>query len=179
MFWTPEADPGTVMLTAIPAILGLEGVAPPDLDPRNAQFGPEGLSIVHGKGAAAIRLLVLGDARPDQPLAALVPLDADGLDRIDAVTRLWRGLHGRPVFPDTRLTAHQRRRLRHMLQAVDGSMNGASYREIANVIYGAPRVAADSWKTSALRDSTIDLVKDGLAMIAGGYRKLLRHRRKS
>jgi hypothetical protein len=66
-----------------------------------------------------------------------------------------------------------------MLQAVDGSMDGASYREIANVIYGAPRVAADSWKTSALRDSTIDLVKDGRAMIAGGYRKLLRHRRKS
>ncbi|MER8705144.1 DUF2285 domain-containing protein [Mesorhizobium sp. M1088] len=166
------------MLTAIPAILGLEGVAPPDLDPRNAQFGPEGLSIVHGEGAAAIRLLLLGDAQPDQPLAALVPLDADGLDRIDAVTRLWRGLHGRRVFPDTRLTAQQRRRLRHMLQAVDGSMNGATYREIANVIYGAPRVAADSWKSSALRDSTIDLVKDGLAMIAGGYRKLLRHRRK-
>lgn len=168
------------MLTAIPPLPlpGLEGFAPPDLDPRNAQFGPEGLSIVHGEGAAAIRLLVLGDARPDQPLAALVPLDADGLDRIEAVTRLWRALHGRRVFPDTRVTAQQRRRLRHMLQAVDGSMNGASYREIANVIYGAPRVAADSWKTSALRDSTIDLVKDGRAMIAGDYRKLLRHRRK-
>ncbi|MER9675003.1 DUF2285 domain-containing protein [Mesorhizobium sp. M0208] len=167
------------MLTAIPAIVGLEGVAPPELNPRNAQFGPEGLSIVHGEGAAAFRLLVLGDARPDQPLAALVPLDADGLDRIDAITRLWRALHNRHVFPDTRLTAQQRRRLRHMLQAVDGSMNGASYREIANVIYGAPRVAAESWKTSALRDSTIDLVKDGHAMIAGGYRKLLRHRRKT
>ncbi|WP_095203508.1 DUF2285 domain-containing protein [Mesorhizobium carmichaelinearum] len=167
------------MLTAIPALPGLDRVAPPELDQRNAQFGPEGLSIAHGEGVAAIRLLVLGDARPDQPLAALVPLDADGLDRIDAVTRLWRALHGRPVFPDTRLTAQQRRRLRHMLQAVDGSMNGASYREIANVIYGAPRVAADFWKTSALRDSTIDLVKDGRAMIAGGYRKLLRHRRKS
>jgi hypothetical protein len=169
------------MLTAIPPLPlpGLEGFAPPDLDPRNAQLGPEGLSIVHGEGAAAIRLLVLGDARPDQPLAALVPLDADGLDRIDAVTRLWRALHSRRVFPDTRLTAQQRRRLRHMLQAVDGSINGASYREIANVIYGAPRVAADSWKTSALRDSTIDLVKDGRAMIAGDYRKLLRHRRKS
>lgn len=169
------------MLTAIPPLPlpGLEGFAPPDLDPRNAQLGPEGLSILHGEGAAAIRLLVLGDARPDQPLAALVPLDADGLDRIEAVTRLWRALHSRRVFPDTRLTAQQRRRLRHMLQAVDGSMNGASYREIANVIYGAPRVAADSWKTSALRDSTIDLVKDGRAMIAGGYRKLLRHRRKS
>ncbi|MER8779205.1 DUF2285 domain-containing protein [Mesorhizobium sp. M0977] len=167
------------MLTAISPLPGMEGVAPPDLNPRNAQFGPEGLSIIHGEGAAAIRVLVLGDARPDQPLAALVPLDADGLDRIEAVTRLWRALHSRRVFPDARLTAQQRRRLRYMLQAVDGSMNGASYREIANVIYGASRVAADSWKTSALRDSAIDLVKDGRAMIAGGYRRLLRHRRKS
>ncbi|NEJ25729.1 DUF2285 domain-containing protein [Rhizobium leguminosarum] len=166
------------MLTAIPPLPGLEGFAPP-LNPRNAQLGPEGLSIVHGEGAAAIRLLVLGDARPDEPLAAVVPFDADGLDRIEAVTRLWRALYRSRVFPDTRLTAQQRRRLRHMLQSVDGKMNGASYREIANVIYGAPRVAADSWKTSALRDSTIGLVKDGLAMIAGGYRKLLRHRRKS
>lgn len=167
------------MLTASPSLPGLKGVAPLDLDPRSAEFGPEGLSIVHGEGASAIRLLVLGDARTDQALAALVPLDADGLDRIDAVTRLWRALHDRPSLPDTRLTAQRRRRLRHMLQAVDGSMNGASYREIANVIYGAPRVSADPWKTSALRDSTIDLVKDGFAMIAGGYRKLLRHRRKS
>lgn len=158
---------------------GLDSVAPPELDPRNAQVGPEGLSIVHGEGAAAIRLLLLGDAQPDQPLAALVPLDAGGLDRIDSITRLWRTLYNRPFFPDTRVTAQQRRRLRHMLQAVDGHVNGASYREIANVIYGAPRVAADSWKTSALRDSTIDLVKDGRAMIAGDYRKLLRHRRKS
>lgn len=135
--------------------------------------------MIHGEGAAAISILLIGGARPDEPLAALVPLDADGLDRIDAVTRLWRVLHSRPFLPDTRLTAQQRRRLRHMLQAVDGSTNGASYREIANIIFGASRTAADPWKTSALRDSTIDLVKDGLSMISGGYRKLLRHRRKS
>ncbi|MQX77221.1 DUF2285 domain-containing protein [Sinorhizobium medicae] len=166
------------MLTTTPTLAGLENFVPP-LNPRNAQLGPEGLSIVHGEGDAAIRLLLLGDARPDQPLAALVVLDADGLDRIEAITRLWRTLHHRPGSPDTRLTAQRRRRLRHMLQAVDGRMNGASNREIAKVIYGAPRVAADPWKTSALRDSTKKLIKDGLAMIAGDYRKLLRHRRKS
>jgi len=66
-----------------------------------------------------------------------------------------------------------------MLQAVDGRAAGASYREIAEAIYGAPRVASDPWKTSALRDATIDLVKDGLSLIAGDYRRLLRHRRRS
>ena len=66
-----------------------------------------------------------------------------------------------------------------MLQAVDGRMNGATYREIAGVIYGVSRVASDPWKSSALRDATMDLVKDAFAMIAGGYRVLLRHRRRS
>src|SRR5579885_638255 len=111
-------------------------------------------------------------------LAALVPMGADGLDRIEAVARLWRAINGRDVPADARLTSQQRRRLRRMLQAVDGRHEGASYREIAEAIFGAARVADAPWKTSALRDATIDLVKDGLALIAGGYRSLLRRRRR-
>lgn len=178
IFWAPEADPGTVILTALPPLPGLQSVAPPDLDRDTARSSADGLSIIHGHGAGAVRLLLTGDVAPDHAVAALVPLGADGLDRIEAVTRLWRAFNNRPVPPDSRLTVQQRRRMRHMLQAVDGRMDGASYREIADTIYGAPRVAENPWKTSALRDSTIDLVKDGLALIAGGYRKLLRHRRR-
>lgn len=107
-----------------------------------------------------------------------MPLDADSLDRIDALLRLWRALQGRPVAADTRVTRQQRRRLRHMLQAVDGHTRGASHREIANAIFGKTRVAADPWKTSALRDATMGLMRDGLAMVAGGYRALLRRRRR-
>lgn len=179
VFWAPEADPGTVILTALPPIPGLVSVAPPDLNPDTARNSADGLSIIHGHGASVVPLLLTGDVAPDHPVAALVPLGADGLDRIEAVTRLWRAVNNRSVPPDSRLTAQQRRRLRHMLQAVDGRMDGASYREIADTIYGASRVAESPWKTSALRDSTIDLVKDGFALIAGGYRKLLRHRRRS
>lgn len=65
-----------------------------------------------------------------------------------------------------------------MLQAVDGRSEGASYREIADAVFGEARVASDPWKTSAIRDATIDLVKDGLALVAGGYRQLLRRRRR-
>lgn len=179
VFWAPETDPGTVILTALPPILGLQSVAPPDLDRETARSSPDGLSIIHGNGASAVRLLLIGDIAPDHSAVALIPLGADGLDRIEAVTRLWRAVNNRPMSPDSRLTAQQRRRLRHMLQAVDGRMDGGSYREIADAIYGASRVAEGPWKTSALRDSTIDLVKDGFALIAGGYRKLLRHRRRS
>lgn len=109
----------------------------------------------------------------------MVPIDFDLLDRVDALTRFWRTLYGRRPLVDTRVTSQQRRRLRLMLQAVDGHMNDASYREIAGAIYGETRVAADPWKTSPLRDSVIGLVESGLAMVAGGYLNLLRHRRRS
>ena len=114
----------------------------------------------------------------DAPISAIVPLDARGLDRIDTLTRLWLSLHGHRVPGDKRITAYQRRRLKNMLRAVDGRTNAAEYRQIAEVIFGIERVAADPWKTSPLRDAVFDLVKDGFAMINGGYRKLLRFRRR-
>jgi hypothetical protein len=98
-------------------------------------------------------------------------------DRIEALDRLLRALEGRAVPADRRLTTQQKRRHRFMLQATDGHMNGASYRQIAYVIYGVERIRGEHWKTSALRDSVIGLIEGGLAMIAGGYRQLLRHRR--
>lgn len=77
------------------------------------------------------------------------------------------------------MTTQQRRRLRLMMQASDGHANGASYREIATALYGHKRIAADPWKTSALRDAVIGLVEGATAMIGGGYLQLLRHRRRS
>jgi hypothetical protein len=174
----PDVDPGTVIATAVPLVPAIESIIAPDLDGRTARSGADGLSIVHGRGTNAVRLFLTADVSPADPLVALVPLGADGLDRIEAVSRLWRGVNGRKVPPDSRLTKQQRRRLRRMLQAVDGHAEGATYREIAETLFGPARIAEASWKTSALRDVTIDLVKDGLALIGGGYRALLRRRRR-
>ncbi|WEX85778.1 DUF2285 domain-containing protein [Sinorhizobium garamanticum] len=144
------------------------------------QASERGVFVRHALGGGeTANLLFLADAVADQPLAALIPLDVDAPDRLHSVSRLMRGLLGRTIPSDARLTPQRRRRLRNMLQAVDGRANGASYREIAEVLFGKDRVATEAWKTSALRDATMDLVKDGLAMIAGGYRALLRHRRRS
>lgn len=65
-----------------------------------------------------------------------------------------------------------------MLQAVDGHTNGASHREIAEVLFGRRDLADEPWKTSSRRFATMDLIKSGLAMINGGYRRLLSHRRR-
>lgn len=139
---------------------------------------PEGTYALH-VGTTSIQILLLAGSNPAAPLAAVIPIDADTLGRIEALTRFWRDLYGRKVPADTRLTAQQRRRLRLMIQAADGRMNGASYREIGTVIFGDTRIAAEPWKTSPLRDAVIGLVEGGLAAISGGYLQLLRHRRKS
>lgn len=151
---------------------------PTDLFPSRKGPAIEGLHLAYAAETGHIHLILQNGLASDQPISAHIPLDALGLDRIEALTRLWRSLHGHKVPPNTRMTAQQRRRLKNMLRAVDGRVNDADYREIAEVIFGIERVAAEPWKTSALRDAVLDLVKDGFAMIDGGYRKLLRHRRR-
>jgi hypothetical protein len=178
IYWQPEIDPGTVILTARTSFSEQEPAPFPEIDQVTTRHDPEGLSLRIGHGAASVRLLLIEGAQPGMPLAAVIPLDESCAGRIAALIRLSQLLWDRPPIDDTRLTAQRRRRLRRMLQAVDGHLTGATYREIANAIYGQARVASDPWKTSTLRDSTIALVRDGRALIDGGYRSLLRHRRR-
>ncbi|MAS14774.1 MAG: hypothetical protein CMH69_15875 [Nitratireductor sp.] len=180
VFWSPEEDSSVVILTDVPSLLPSDSDFSTPLDANEPRLDGAGAHFLYdlgnGQSLHLVRLIGVDGA---QPLAALVPLDADSLDRVEAVSRLVKALHGRAVPQDARLTEQQLRRARHMLQAVDGRTNGASYREIAEALFGVRRVADQPWKTSALRDTVKDLVRDGLAMIQGGYRQLLRHRRRS
>ncbi|WP_148209888.1 DUF2285 domain-containing protein [Azorhizobium caulinodans] len=111
-------------------------------------------------------------------MAAVIPMDADLMGRVEALKRFWRTVEGRLPPPDMRMTPQQRRRLRSMMLAADGRANHASYRDIAVALFGAMRATSEPWKTSSLRDRVIGLVKGGHALIGGGYLKLLRHRRR-
>ena len=65
-----------------------------------------------------------------------------------------------------------------MLRALDLRHGGATYRQIA-VELGrddATRLSASDWKMSASRSFVVRLVRDGIAMMNGDYRKLLRIR---
>ncbi|WP_244621978.1 DUF2285 domain-containing protein [Neomesorhizobium albiziae] len=66
------------------------------------------------------------------------------------------------------------RRLRFVLQALDGSLAGASHREIAAALIGEPRVQAD-WKDPRdhLRDRIRRAIHRGHALMNGGYRDFL------
>ncbi|WP_244295389.1 DUF2285 domain-containing protein [Paracoccus versutus] len=113
----------------------------------------------------------------DKVAVAVVPLDLGGFDRIESIRRLLSALHGRAIPPDTRLTRQQRMRLRRMLRAFDGERAGATQQEIAQVLLNIPRLDRDEWQASSARHAVKSLLRDARSMVAGGYRKLLRHRR--
>jgi len=176
ILWSPSSDAAVLLLTRRPDFLPPASAvsAEPFAGGRDAPEGAYASFSEHD-----IQVLFLSGTVPDNQLAALVPLDNDVFDRIDALTRLARIWRGRPPPRDTRMTAEQRRRLRLKLRAADGHMNGASYREIAIAIYGAARIDTEPWKTSPLRDAVIAFVEGGLSLIEGGYLQLLRQRRRT
>jgi hypothetical protein len=107
--------------------------------------------------------------------AVELPFDRDFEFRADAGRRFWRGLTGRPQgAPLHALSAHRRRRLALALRALDARIDGATYREIAEVLFPAERISERDWATHDLRNRIIRLVHTGFASMRGGYRALLR-----
>lgn len=178
MFWLPEEDTGSIILTPAPAPFAADST--PVLQPGSGDQATEHtLHVLHDlANGQRLHLALPAGGATRQPLVAVIPLGIEGFDRVEAVVRLLASLHGRAIPPDTRLTRQQLTRARRMLQAVDGHRSGASQQEIAKVIFRLKPMRRDIWQTAPERYATMDLIKDGLAMIAGGYRKLLRHRRR-
>jgi hypothetical protein len=110
--------------------------------------------------------------------AAELPFDENFEIRAHAARRLWRVLNGRPAGPAHELSPQRRQRLALALRALDGRIEGNSYRVIAEGLFGAKRIPERAWKTHDLRNRTIRLVQTGYAMMRGGYRELLRQVRR-
>ena len=144
----------------------------PSIDP---QHGGEWHCFVND--ADGPMFLWLKGERPALPMAALVPLDETVLLRLAGLVRLKRRLdrHSAGPLPSAwQITTRLRTRLLDMIRALDGHLEGASYRELARALYGPEAVERFPWKTSSIRGQTIRLVADAVAMMDGGYRKLLR-----
>ena len=115
---------------------------------------------------------------PDAPVAVVLPLDALFDERVETARRVWRVLAGQHQVPRPAFTAQRRRRLKLLLRALDASLLGIGYREIALALFG-DRVPGDaSWRTHPLRANTIRLVREGRALMRGGYLRLLRPERR-
>jgi hypothetical protein len=136
----------------------------------------DGLHVILIDGGAEYRLWLPDAPAEGQPIAALIPLDDTAELRAAAAIRFRR--HAAGAEPE--LTQRPvRQRLQHRissLRVLDAHLDGASYREMAETLFGRSRLANEPWKTCALRDSTIRLVRTGIKLMRGGYREFLRSR---
>lgn len=120
------------------------------------------------------RLWLPRDLQDGDPLVCVLPLGEGAATGAQAALAFWRHVAGRRPTPWHR--DHRLERSTLALRALDGHAAGASYRALAEVLFGPQRVSAQVWKTSSVRDATIRLVRSGLSLMAGEYRRLLRLR---
>lgn len=160
------------MLQKVPEVLS-GGAEPTILPEGTIRYAHDGLH--HLLGAGGQRRLQALQSDPDNDvLVAIVPLDQDGFARLDAVFRLLAQLHGRVVPADKRLTRQKRLRAKRMLQAYDGRRAGASYREIAEMVFQRARFARDDWQSAPERFVVMRLLSEAESMVDGGYLRLLK-----
>lgn len=179
VFWLGTSVGRLIKARAVPARHNNAGEAAP-LAPfavnRIAAIGVDGTAVVHLKGQGRHVAMEISDlAVLTRPCSLVFELDGlddltgqtEGLKTLQRFTRpaLAEG-HGSPFGNDERL--------RHALIALDESLAGKTYRQIAIAIFGEQRVA-EEWGGASqfLKDRTRRLVAKGHELMNGGYRDLL------
>lgn len=176
IFWTPQTDPATLPFTVGPNPTGELRLRVEDLHAHATIEHDPGLIRVVLRGEPHdVALFNVDDARP---LGAFVMFDELTPDRLTAVERLWYAMFGKRVPPDPRMTPQRRQRARQMLRAVDARESGAIYRTVAEHLFPQHKIDAASWVGDPIREITIRLARDGMKLVRGGYRTLLRRPRR-
>lgn len=119
-------------------------------------------------------LIVVSDDEftTDQPRAVVIPFTSDWSIRAATAERLRAVWLGRT--PGALFTLQRRKRIGHALRTDDARQAGAGLRDIAVVYFGARRVAAEPWKTSALKAQVARLANYGRHLTGTGFKQLLR-----
>jgi len=141
------------------AVVGVDGLPLVLLKARGAYVPVviEGLPVLTSAFAPVFELRDLGDLTAHTEL----------LKRLQRFTELHPKANQKPPFTSDE-------RLHHALIALDGSLAGKTYRQIAITIFGEKRVA-EEWHGASqfLKDRTRRLVAKGTELMKGGYRELL------
>lgn len=179
IFWAPEALPTIIPIVQSTAASNGNALGLAEMSAGEFRLASDGWHILLRIRGLEHRLWLREPLLVGSSYAAELPLDVDFEIRAHAARRLWRALNGRatgPAFHE--LSPQRRQRLALALRALDASVEGNSYRAIAEVLFGAKRIPERAWKTHDLRNRTIRLVQGGLALMRGGYRELLRQGRR-
>jgi len=179
VFWHLNALRRVVRLRAEP-VKSPESAAPLTLSnfrvERLAAIGVDNVPMVLMKGPGSyVPVEISGLAALTLPFRPVFEIDS--LLDLNAQTELLKRLQrfsakapaaaGRPALPVDE-------RLHHALIALDESLAGKTYRQIAIAIFGEKRVA-EEWQgpSQFLKDRTRRLVAKGTELMLGGYRDLL------
>ncbi len=143
---------------------------------RQAVINADGVPlIVMKRSGICVPLEISGLSNLTAPFVPVIELH--DLDDLSAQTELLKRLQR---FTDVDFRAIQRsslpsdERLQHTLVALDESLKGKTYRQIAIAIFGEKKVT-EEWHghSQFLRDRTRRLVAKGTELMKGGYRDLL------
>ncbi|MFW2829511.1 DUF2285 domain-containing protein [Sphingomonas sp. ID0503] len=176
IFWTARVDPAVIVLRPQLTADCVQAITTDRLAPH----------VVSQPADSVVRLCIGGERfdadlpvpGDQEPFGALILLDELTPDRLGALSRFWMALAGKSIPPDTRLTGQRRKRARDMLRAIDGRATGATYRAVGEGIFPHHDLDAASWVGSAIRETTIRLVRDGMKLVRGGYRSILQQPRR-
>jgi len=165
--WSAQSTPTVISLIGLPEHL------------LNSAFllSAEQLGRLSGRGQSSEQNLSRVEASSpiEGPVAVVLPLDRLFDIRVTAALQLWRFAsgHGHIGPNPARLSAARFARLILALRALDGRFDKASYRAIADALFDTSGITGTAWKTHDLRDRTIRLVRSGMGLMDGGYRRLL------
>jgi hypothetical protein len=176
IFWAPEALSTVLPVRRVVVSLFSKGhhLELAKIAGGQLRRAPDGWHAVVPLGGAIHRLWLHELPVGDSLLTVELPLDANFDIRAQAAHRFWLALEERPLgSPPLALPVQRRRRLTLAVRALDGWLEGNSYREIAEGLFGRRRVPDRGWKAHDLRGRTVRLVQTGLALVRGGYRALL------
>lgn len=137
-----------------------------------AKEGEDGLHALLRTAASTHRLWMPQPLERGDPMACVVPTGGEAGCAVAAAMQFLRHLAGHVGRSELRARVlDQRAQL--SLVALDERRAGASYRAVAERLFGVVRVAAEDWRTSALRDSTIRLVRTGERLAQGHHLELV------
>lgn len=179
VFWSPSATRRVIRARC--DMPKLQGTAPLNLPAfkadRVAAIGVDNIPVVMMKGQGVnVMVEIHGLNALTNPFEIVFELD--GFKDLGVQTeclKLLQRFMQPPADGMLRSPFANDERLRHALIALDESMAGKTYRQIAIAIFGDKRVA-EEWAGASqfLKDRTRRLVAKGRELMAGGYRDLLR-----
>jgi len=173
VYWRHDQCSSVIILSAVN--LDVLGVGLGSLNKTTIKFqrhSADGVDILVSHQDAVRQIFIPQATGHDEQLCAIIPMDQMADKRLDATRDYLRSLTGRKALTK-KPPRNKNERMPSALRALDGYLSGATYREIAYSFYDAARLETEPWRVSSVRDTTIRLVRSGLALMRKDYRKLL------